>query len=170
METHSKDYIIEAFFCLLREHDYFTVDVSKICRKAGVSRTTFYRIFQSKEDIIKAYFARSEFEFLSANSPMTPFTHPEEFIYSCFEKLSKEKDNLMALYRQGLIRYLSEALNEGVERDFHEHQRGSKAEAYLYAGAVANLETYYLSEGATASPEELTEDFLTFLHYERTAK
>jgi hypothetical protein len=49
---------------LLQEHDYYAIDVTKISKKAGVSRATFYRIFQSKEDIIKAYFERSELEFL----------------------------------------------------------------------------------------------------------
>jgi AraC-like DNA-binding protein len=44
----------------LQEHDYYAIDVTKISKKAGVSRATFYRIFQSKEEIIKAYFERSE--------------------------------------------------------------------------------------------------------------
>jgi AcrR family transcriptional regulator len=167
METHSKDYIIDAFFALLQEHDYYAIDVTKISKKAGVSRATFYRIFQSKEDIIKAYFERSELEFLNIHSPMNPYSDPKEFIYLCFEKLGKEKSNLLALYHQGLIRYLSEALNEGIERDFAENERGNKAAAYLYAGAVYNLEVYYLANGATDTPENLTKEFLRFLHYEQ---
>jgi AcrR family transcriptional regulator len=166
METHSKDYLIDAFFALLQEHDYYAIDVTKISKKAGVSRATFYRIFQSKEEIIKAYFERSELEFLSTHSPMNPYSDPKEFVYLCFEKLGKEKDNLLALYHQGLIHYLSEALNDGIERDFAENERGDKATAYLYAGAVYNLEVYYLANGATDTPENLTKEFLRFLHYE----
>lgn len=163
METHSKDYIIDGFFALLKEHDFYAIDVTKICKKAGVSRATFYRLFQSKEDIIKAYFARNELEFLLTRGPITPFSSIKEFIYSCFEKLAKEKDNLLALYHQNLIHYLFASLNEGVERDFAEHERGDKAMAYLYAGAVANLEVYYLAEGAKETPENLTKEFLHFL-------
>jgi hypothetical protein len=80
---------------------------------------------------------------------MTPYSNPKEFVYSCFELLTKEKENLLSLYRQGSIHYLSEALNSGIEKDFAEHTRGDKAAAYLYAGAVYNLEVYYLSSGAT---------------------
>ena len=170
METHSKDYIIDAFFALLKEHDYYAIDVTKISKKAGVSRATFYRIFQSKEDIIRAYFERSELEFLATHSPMNPYSDPREFVYLCFEKLAKEKENLLALYHQGLVHYLSEALNAGIEKDFVEHQRGDKAAAYLYAGAVYNLEVYYLSNEAKESPETLTEEFLRFLHYETKGK
>lgn len=167
METHSKDYIIDAFFSLLREHDYYAIDVTKISKKAGVSRATFYRIFQSKEDIIKAYFERSELEFLNIHAPMNPYSDPKEFIYLCFEKLGKEKENLLALYSQGLIHYLSEAINAGIEKDFAEHKRGDKATAYLYAGAVYNLEVYYLANGASDTPENLTQEFLRFLRYEK---
>ena len=166
METHSKDYIIDAFFALLQEHDYYAIDVTKISKKAGVSRATFYRIFQSKKGIIKAYFERSELEFLNIHSPMNPFSDPKEFIYLCFEKLGKEKTNLLALYHQGLIHYLSEALNAGIEKDFADHNRGDKAMAYLYAGAVYNLEVYYLSSGAKETPSELTEELLRFLRYD----
>jgi AcrR family transcriptional regulator len=165
METHSKDYLIDAFFLLLKDHDYYAIDVTGISKKAGVSRATFYRIFQSKEEIIKAYFERSELEFLTTHNAMTPYSNPKEFVYSCFELLTKEKENLLSLYRQGLIHYLSEALNSGIEKDFAEHTRGDKAAAYLYAGAVYNLEVYYLSSGATKTPQELTESFLRFLRY-----
>jgi AcrR family transcriptional regulator len=167
METHSKSYIIDAFFALLQQHDYYAIDVTKISKKAGVSRATFYRNFEKKEDIIKAYFERNELEFLSNHSSMNPYGDPKEFIYFCFEKLGKEKDNLLALYHQGLIHYLMEALNAGIEKDFAEHSRGDKALAYLYAGAVYNLEVYYLANGALETPEALTEELLRFLHYEK---
>ncbi|OPZ32302.1 MAG: regulatory protein [Tenericutes bacterium ADurb.BinA155] len=167
METHSKDYIIDAFFVLLQEHDYYAIDVTKISKKAGVSRATFYRVFQNKEEIIRAYFERSELEFLSTHSPVNPYSDPKEFVFFCFEKLSKEKDKLLALYHQGLIHYLSEALNAGIEKDFADHERGDKATAYLYAGAVYNLEVYYLSAGAKETPENLTQEFLRFLRYEK---
>jgi AcrR family transcriptional regulator len=167
METHSKDYIIDAFFALLGEHDYYAIDVTRISKKAGVSRATFYRIFQKKEEIIKAYFERSKLEFLSAHSPVNPYSDPKEFVYLCFEKLGKEKANLLALYRQGLIHYLSEALNAGIEKDFADYNRGDKAAAYLYAGAVYNLEVYYLANGAMDTAENLTKEFLRFLRYEK---
>jgi AcrR family transcriptional regulator len=168
MKNYSKDYIIDAFFSLLKEHDYYAIDVTKISKKAGVSRTTFYRVFQSKEEIIEAYFERSELEFLAAHSPLTPYSNPKEFIYACFAQLIKEKDNLAALYKQGLIHFLSKALNEGIEKDFAEHTRGDKASAYLYAGAICNLEVYYLANGMKENPEELTEELLKFLHYDRS--
>lgn len=163
METHSKDYVIDAFFLLLADHDFYAVGVTSICKKAGVSRATFYRFFQSKEDIISAYFERSEFQFLSLHQPLTPYTNPSEFIFACFSMLSQEKDKLLLLNERGLIHYLSSALNEGIERDFAEHDRGDKALAYLYAGAVYNLEIYYLNNGAKETPQELTDLFLRFL-------
>jgi len=163
MEIHSKDNVIDAFFLLLADHDFYAVGVPAICKKAGVSRAAFYHFFQSKEDIIRAYFERSDFQFLSLHQPLTPYTNSSEFVFACFSMLSQEKDKLLLLNERGLIHHLSAALDEGIERDFAEQDCGDKALAYLYAGAVYNLEIYHLCNGAKETPQELTDLFLRFL-------
>jgi hypothetical protein len=67
------------------------------------------------------------------------------------------------LNERGLISYLSLALNEGIERDFAECDPADKALAYLYSGAVYNLEVYSLNNGAKETPQELRDLFLRFL-------
>ena len=44
-----------AFYELLLRRDYSNIKVSDICEKAGVSRMTFYRHFNNKEDIFIGY-------------------------------------------------------------------------------------------------------------------
>ncbi len=48
----SQKNIAESFVELLREKEYSKVSISEICQKAGVSRQTFYSLFESKENII----------------------------------------------------------------------------------------------------------------------
>jgi len=163
MNSLSKDQFVDALFALLLTEEFSSISVASLCKKVGASHSAFAHLFKKKEDVVRAYFERSEFQFLSLHQPLTPYTNPSEFIFACFSMLSQEKDKLLLLNERGLIHYLSSALNEGIERDFAEHERGDKALAYLYAGAVYNLEIYYLTNGAKETPQELTDLFLRFL-------
>ena len=53
-----KDYMVDALILLLRKQPYQSITVGQIAAKAGVNRSTYYRNFQSKEDIIKRYYCR----------------------------------------------------------------------------------------------------------------
>lgn len=48
----SQKQIAEALLELLNEASFQSVSVSSICRKAAVSRQTFYSLFESKENVI----------------------------------------------------------------------------------------------------------------------
>lgn len=54
-EKKSKDYITEALFQLMDKKDYKSITITDITGRAGVNRVTFYRNFNSKEEIIKRY-------------------------------------------------------------------------------------------------------------------
>ena len=47
-----KDRLAEAAFALFEEHGYDATTVEHIAERAGVGRTTFFRAFPTKEDVI----------------------------------------------------------------------------------------------------------------------
>ena len=51
----AKEYITEAILQLLNKKKYEDITITDIAEKAGVTRITFYRNFESKDDIIKQY-------------------------------------------------------------------------------------------------------------------
>lgn len=51
-KEQSKEWIADAFFAQLQKKNYEDITVSEIVKKADLSRRTFYRIFDSKQDII----------------------------------------------------------------------------------------------------------------------
>ena len=50
-ENLTQEYIYSAFLQLLDKKHYDDISVCEICTKAGVSRMSFYRNFESKEDL-----------------------------------------------------------------------------------------------------------------------
>lgn len=52
----AKKYISTALLLLMEQHDYQSITITDIAKKAGVSRMTYYRAYSSKEDILIQYF------------------------------------------------------------------------------------------------------------------
>ena len=55
LNTNSKNYIVESLFVLLKSKTIENIQVTEICKKAGVGRSTFYKHFNNKSDIINYY-------------------------------------------------------------------------------------------------------------------
>ena len=48
----TRDQFLDAFFSLLQHQVYEDIRIVDICRKAGLSRNTFYTYFENKEDLL----------------------------------------------------------------------------------------------------------------------
>ena len=53
----------EAFLALLEKKDLPYITVKEICQQAGVNRSTFYKYYQDKYDLMDQYLARTLQEF-----------------------------------------------------------------------------------------------------------
>ena len=51
-------YIITALLQLMQKKAFDRISITELCRKAGVSRMSFYRNFESKEAVLKKWCAR----------------------------------------------------------------------------------------------------------------
>lgn len=51
------EHLTSSMLALLEEKPIAEISISELCDMAGVGRTSFYRNYQAKEDIIKAYIA-----------------------------------------------------------------------------------------------------------------
>ena len=52
----SKQCLTDALFLLLEHKPFQKITIKELTEKAGVSRLTFYRSFDTKEDILKRYY------------------------------------------------------------------------------------------------------------------
>ena len=51
----SQRWIIQALLNLMEKMEYDKITVTEICRNADLDRRTFYRNFDSKNDVLEAY-------------------------------------------------------------------------------------------------------------------
>ncbi|MDR0637329.1 MAG: TetR/AcrR family transcriptional regulator [Spirochaetaceae bacterium] len=59
-----KDYMAQGLFILMRKKPFAAISIGEIAEKAGVNRSTYYRNFNSKDDIIKYFYNKITFEHL----------------------------------------------------------------------------------------------------------
>jgi AcrR family transcriptional regulator len=116
----SQRWIIQALLELMGSKEYDKISVSEICRKADLDRRTFYRNFDSKNDVLEQYIKILSEEYLQMYAS---FDYPSnytaakiffefwsqhlyfirnmkscglsDFIFQRFEKFSKEHTELL---------------------------------------------------------------------------
>ncbi len=149
-EVSSRDYIIEAFFILMKSKKMDDISIQEICNKAGVSRVTFYRNFKTKFDIIDSYFTQSIKKFIIDLS-ITPDNNSYEVIATqTFKMLLKEKENVKVLIDNNLTYLYLDLLNFYFLRDRDHMGFKNDIIAEIYAGAIYNISIEWVKDDCKA--------------------
>ena len=134
--------LTEAMFELLENHSFAEISISELCKKAGVSRASFYRSFLSKEDVIKAFFKKDLQQWW-----VDLFTnHESEIDYSFFERLLLHyqdcmKPHLRIIRDRGLIYLLKECIYEsgGTLEHMSDYEAYRRSSFLGQAAAIVGL-------------------------------
>lgn len=106
----SINFIIEAFLILMQRECYEHITITQICQEANVGRNTFYRHFNTKEDLLKLIIKKKVRSIVEAfesgqyidlkNAQMRDI----EFTYRrYYEFWYSEKQFLLTIYKQNLF-------------------------------------------------------------------
>lgn len=153
--------ITDALFDLMQEKSISEITVTEIIRKAGVARASYYRNYESKEDVLVTlirdvleYF-RMTMEYDLADG----ITY--EHMARCFAFFKEFGEYALNLYESGFASLILDELNQ-----FHEMLAGTmpassieRYELYMYMGALFNTVMNWLQSGAKESPEEMAKLF-----------
>lgn len=90
--------ITQALLELMKVKDFSSITVTDLTKRAGVGRVSFYRNFESKEDVIRKHLAALLEEWLKPYEGRTDYNWSEVILEYYF----KNKDLYIMLYRQGL--------------------------------------------------------------------
>ncbi len=94
-----KECITTALFQMLKKQSFERITITELTKKAGVGRVSFYRNFESKEDVIRKHLGvlikewGKEFEKNGS---------PDTLVESLFSHYYKNKELFILLYRKGL--------------------------------------------------------------------
>lgn len=163
-KQQSMQWLTDALLTFMAEKSYEQISVTEICTRADLSRRTFYRLYKSKEDILKKYaesLCQSYFERFKNQDDLS-LTNVANIFFS-FWKM--QENFLLLLYRENLIYILLFQFNKllpSVYINYKAHLLHTRDEknieyvAFYNAGGFWNLLINWLEDGCEKTPEEMS--------------
>ena len=160
---NSQRRIAGALMALMAERPYEEISVAELCRRAGVSRQTFYTLFRTKEKVV-VYLLKEDFH------PEVPAPPEDENdlqqmcrLYSRY--VARNREMLRVLADNGIIGMLQEVFFETFQwddrfgMDLREEYRAYMAE-FLSAGLTRLTESFVRKGLDESTMEEIVHDLL----------
>lgn len=155
-----KKNLADALFALLKEKSISEVSVSELIERAHVARASFYRNFNSLEEILQHELDKLTARYIEES--------PHELVdYANFDYLTWKfgfyktyADKLLALKGAGLGDLILATTNKlslyGFTKNYTFYDQ---IERYFVAGAFNNVTLHWLEAGAQETPEEMAKLF-----------
>ena len=165
----SRQWIMDSLINLMEKKEWSDISISEIATNAGVVRRTFYRHFDSKEDVLQAYLDGLVNIFVEALLK-EPDLDTVASLRILFTILKKNKKFYYGLRRSNMLFTFLELWNR-ILPVIHEQMstlnklkripetKNEQTLEYLLAfnvGGTLNIVINWIDEGMTLSPEELT--------------
>lgn len=149
----TKDSIQEALVYLLSKKDIDDISVTEIVNKAGVSRTAYYRNYQSKEDILKD-FSMNVFNLIFSQLDREDFAKDPKNWYRFIFTQIKNNARIVKLVVKARLYTAEEFLPKS---DLSMLSINEQYQIYAMESALVNLIQKWVEEDFVLSVEEMTE-------------
>lgn len=156
----SQKQIADVFIDLLRHRDYPSISISSICKEAGVSRQTFYSIFESKENII-VYELNERHLFRPGESCCEEAISLEELCREYSSYIVDKQEFLSLLVRNDVIYLMHDCLyNSFMTCSQFNPGKPDPSRAFaaeFFAGGLTGIAKTYVQQGGGMTAEQLDE-------------
>lgn len=152
--TYVKLQITNSLLDLLKTKELKAISISDLTSTAQVSRVSFYRNYEEKEDVLKEYLYKLVGDWY-AESQESGSTSVDETLGSLFGHFSKNKDFYLLLSQRNLFYLLKDMLKElfGPKPEYPNF--GAYVAAYFSYGLFGWIEEWF-ARGMQETSEEMT--------------
>lgn len=139
----SMEWFADAILQLMHDNDYSKINIKDICKKADLSRQTFYQFFSSKEDLIR-FCIREHFLCWDAIPCVNDLNEISE---QMIKHISNNKEFIQLLSRHHLGHILTEELSKNLTiiADKIDPNRDPKTKELAHAFITAGLSNTFLA-------------------------
>ena len=157
----TKDYITISLYYLMSKYDYESISVTDICSKARVSRMSFYRYYNNKEDIFINYCDERFEEFFQIINDK----HIEDIysflleVFNYMKKYARQVTILKQAHKENLLvekftdygSYLANHMSLTTGNNIV----NNRIVAAFLAGGIANVLLLWFELGLDLPPQEM---------------
>ena len=153
--------IVQSLLLLLQDKSIEEISVKEIVEKAGVNRSTYYRHFGTKQDVVRHFYRLRLDEYLSC---VSADISARAYLTGMFESFLRYKKELILLDQRGLSFLLLEELNTRIAQVHGNNKAAIHSLACNYhIGGVFNSFRYWLFEDMATPPDKLAHQCMMFL-------
>ena len=166
----SQKEITDALLQLMQEHPYDEITIKQILLESGLARKTFYRNFDSKDDVLISLLRKNMSEYFEIVNNARG-----DVLTTIFEFADRNRELLLLLDKNNMLHIPLQCLNEYSKvmltqqnkelNPFYSLFEGLESE-YLVAlnmGAVWNVISLWVRRGMKESPEEVKSTVAQYL-------
>lgn len=153
-----------ALIQLMARKEFSQIKISEIVKVAGVSRSSFYRNFVSKEELLCEYIIGLYHDYFDAEKvpeSLCGNIDVESFMLPRFRFIKKHRNIFTALYENNMLYYFFEQTESdlilllcGQRKDISPYYRS------MLSGACAGVARKWIENGFADSEEEIIGDFI----------
>ena len=138
-----EQYLTEALLILMETKPYDKISIGEVAQKAGVNRSSYYRHFSSKEDILRFYLMSIMQEYQAA------------YTRQIFVTFYAHRHDLLLIHKNGLSYLLLDVLNTCFRLTDPEQQLTEKEQFKLsyHIGGIYNNMRLWLAHGMAETPD-----------------
>lgn len=163
----SQEWFVGALKQLMAEKQYEKISIMDICKKADLSRQTFYNLFESKEDVLR-FCLRQHYTALYENTLKKESIEIEDTVHAFAEELEIDKEIIQMMLDSGLESVISDEIARCVElfaNRLSSRERNDVSLPYgkaFVGGALSRILIYWFKDSERVSPDELVSIILSF--------
>lgn len=154
--TYVKKQLTDALLSLLKKKELKDISISEVTSAAGVSRVSFYRNYNEKEDVIREHIKRQMADWMNDNAGEKDST--EDKLGNIFAYLTEYRDLYLLLSSRNLLHLLKDIVMDS----FGPKPKHGNFEAYTTA-FIANGIYGWIEEWFSRGMQESGEDMAILL-------
>ena len=147
---------------IMKEKDYRDVTVSELCRKAGVSRMTFYRNYDIINDLFRETAVDLNDEIISAlGSPFRSGT-TARWYEEAFRITAQHRDEVSVMFHESFQFEWMKVVN-GLAVHDPDFSSEKTYQRLIWCGGFENIIAHWLNTGMQESPKEMAAYCMRYL-------
>lgn len=178
-KTSTKEDIKEALIQLLSEEKFENISISKLCKRAGINRGTFYLHYEDKYQMIDSLKSDIVSQLSSYSLFEAENAYPKKLMIAKFHILRANELLINALtrshyidFREAIREFMTSIILSDKQETATQHfleenfQIPQKYALEIFLSSVEGVISLWIASGAQEEPEEITDMILTTYNYD----
>lgn len=142
--------ITTALLNMMNKQSFESISITALTKRAGVGRVSFYRNFESKEDVIRKHLRNLLEDWWAEYKGTTTV----ELVQAIFEHYYKNKELSILLYKQGLAHISLQSVKDSCGAKPEQDNNTAYFSAFFSYGLYGWIEEWF-KRGMQETPEEM---------------